>query len=68
MGHAMSIPKINNLFNDKNLHRSEPNMVYAGVDNSRLPLLFEALDSGIQAVGELDHVWFEKCFLYPVKF
>ena len=56
MGHAMSIPKINYLFNDKNLHRSEPNMVYAGVDNSRLPLLFEALDSGIQAVGELDHV------------
>ena len=56
MGHAMPIPKTNYLFNDKNLSRSEPNMVYAGVDNSRLPLLFEALDSGIQAIAELDLV------------
>ena len=56
MGHAMPIPKIGYLFNDKNLVRSEPNIVYAGVDNSRLPLLFEALDSGIQAVVELDLV------------
>ena len=56
MGHAMPIPKIGYLFNDKTLVRSEPNLVYAGVDNSRLPLLFEALDSGIQAIIELDLV------------
>lgn len=54
LGHAMPIPKTHYLFRDKNPHRSEPNLVYAGVDNSRLPLLFEALDSGIQAVKELD--------------
>jgi len=54
LGHAMPIPKVNYLFDDRNQGRSEPNLVYAGVDNSRLPLLFEALDSGIQAVRELD--------------
>lgn len=54
LGHAMPVPKPHYLFSDKNPHRSEPNLVYAGVDNSRLPLLFEALDSGIQAVKELD--------------
>ena len=54
LGHAMPVPKPHYLFRDKNPHRSEPNLVYAGVDNSRLPLLFEALDSGIQAVKELD--------------
>ena len=54
LGHAMPIPKTHYLFSDKNSHRSEPNLVYAGVDNSRLPLLFEALDSGIEAVRELD--------------
>ena len=54
LGHAMPVPKPHYLFRDKNPRRSEPNLVYAGVDNSRLPLLFEALDSGIQAVKELD--------------
>ena len=54
LGHAMPIPKTHYLFDDKNQRRSEQNLVYAGVDNSRLPLLFEALDSGIQAVRELD--------------
>ena len=54
LGHAMPVPIPHYLFSDKNPHRSEPNLVYAGVDNSRLPLLFEALDSGIQAVKELD--------------
>lgn len=54
LGHAMPVPKPHYLFRDKNPHRSERNLVYAGVDNSRLPLLFEALDSGIQAVKELD--------------
>lgn len=51
MGHAMPIPKPGYLFNDGNELRSNPNLVYAGVDNGRLPLLFEAIDSGIEAVG-----------------
>jgi len=49
LGHAMPIPIPGYLFNDRNQHRSENNLVYAGVDNSRLPLLFEAVDSGIVA-------------------
>jgi len=53
MGHAMPIPKPGYLFNDANKIRSNPNLVYAGVDNGRLPLLFEAIDSGISAVEEL---------------
>lgn len=53
MGHAMPIPVPNYLFDDKNLRRSHPKLVYAGVDNSRLPLLFEALDSGIAAANLL---------------
>ncbi len=51
MGHAMPIPIPNYLLNDKNKTRSNPNLVYAGVDNSRLPLLFEAIDSGIVAAN-----------------
>ena len=50
MGHAMPIPTPNYLFRDANAC-SEAKMVYAGVDNGRLPLLFEALDSGIQAAS-----------------
>ena len=53
MGHAMPIPKPGYLFNDANRNRSNPNLVYAGVDNGRLPLLYEAMDSGIMAVEEL---------------
>jgi len=49
MGHAMPVPKKGYLFDDKNKYRSDKNLVYAGVDNSRLPLFFEALDAGIQA-------------------
>jgi hypothetical protein len=51
MGHAMPIPVKGYLFNDANDRRSNRNLVYAGVDNGRLPLLFEALDSGIVAVN-----------------
>lgn len=51
MGHAMPIPGIGYLFDDKNQYLKNRNMVYAGVDNSRLPLLFEAVDSGITAAG-----------------
>lgn len=49
MGHAMPIPKPGYLFNDANKDRSNPNLVYAGVDNGKLPLLFEAIDSGLEA-------------------
>ncbi len=56
LGHAMPIPTVNYLLNDQNEYRSEPNLVYAGVDNGRLPLLFEAVDSGIQAVKLLDQI------------
>jgi hypothetical protein len=48
-GHAMPIPVPGFLFKDQNAARSFENFVYAGVDNHRLPLFFEALDSGIQA-------------------
>ena len=48
-GHAMPIPGPGYLFNDRNFYSKNKNLVYAGVDNGRLPLLFEALDSGIQA-------------------
>ncbi len=53
MGHAMPIPAPGYLLKDGNSKRSNPNLVYAGVDNGRLPLLFEALDSGISAVSLL---------------
>ncbi|MFK7952290.1 MAG: NAD(P)-binding protein [Ekhidna sp.] len=52
MGHAMSIPVPGFLFNDANEH--ETDLIYAGVDNGRLPLLFEALDSGICAAKLVD--------------
>lgn len=49
MGHAMPIPKPGYLFRDANDSRLYPEIVFAGVDNGRLPLFFEALDSGISA-------------------
>lgn len=52
-GHGMPIPKPHYLFRDGNLARSHADLVYAGVDNGRLPLLFEALDSGISAANLL---------------
>ncbi|MFT7036145.1 MAG: protoporphyrinogen oxidase [Cyclobacteriaceae bacterium] len=53
MGHAIPIPGPGYLFNDKNQHRKNRNMVYAGVDNGRLPLFYEAVDSGLEAVKAL---------------
>lgn len=47
MGHAMPIPVPDYLFKDGNNQRSDSRIVYAGVDNGRLPLMFEAIDSGI---------------------
>ena len=49
MGHAMSIPAPGFLFNDANEKGAD--LIYAGVDNGRLPLLFEALDSGLMAAS-----------------
>ena len=53
MGHAMPIPEPGYLFADKNNNRLHSNMTFAGVDNARLRLLFEAMDSGIQAAKVL---------------
>ena len=55
MGHAMPIPTPGYLLNDKNTSRKYKNFVFAGVDNGRLPLLFEAMDSGLSAVDDLIH-------------
>lgn len=54
MGHAMPIPRTGFLLNDVNKQTKNKNITYAGVDTGRLPLFFEAMDSGIQAVNELD--------------
>lgn len=51
MGHAMSIPTPGFLFNDANDKNAD--LIYAGVDNGRLPLLFEAVDSGLMAAMTL---------------
>ncbi|GAB4411872.1 MAG: hypothetical protein OHK0053_38490 [Microscillaceae bacterium] len=53
MGHAMPIAAPGYLCQDQNPARSHPRLVYAGVDNGRLPLLLEALDSGLEAVKQL---------------
>ncbi len=50
MGHAMPIPKPGFLFQDKNEQVKNEQLAFAGVDHHRLPLLFEAIDSGIAAV------------------
>ncbi len=52
-GHGMPIPRPGYLFRDGNEKRGNPNLVYAGVDNGRLPLVFEALDSGLLAADLL---------------
>ncbi len=49
IGHAMPVPTPGYLLNDPNQHRSNPNLVYAGTDVNRLPLLLEAVDSGLVA-------------------
>jgi protoporphyrinogen oxidase len=53
MGHAMALPKPGHLLHDRNLERPLPGLVYAGVDNGRLPLFFEAVDSGLTATAFL---------------
>ncbi len=49
-GHAMPIPSPDYLLQDANLHRKNKNLVYAGVDNFRMPLMLDAVDSGLEAV------------------
>ena len=53
-GHAMPIPSPGYLFRDANERRGYAGLTYAGVDNARLPLIYEALDSGIMAAELLD--------------
>ncbi|MBC7792202.1 MAG: FAD-dependent oxidoreductase [Clostridia bacterium] len=48
-GHAMPIPLPGKLFLNPNARRTSERVVYAGVDTGRLPLLAEALDSGLEA-------------------
>ncbi|MGB3467607.1 MAG: FAD-dependent oxidoreductase, partial [Cyclobacteriaceae bacterium] len=53
MGHAMPIPVPGHLFGNKNIYTAKDGLAFAGVDHHRLPLLFEAIDSGIEAVNAL---------------
>ncbi len=53
LGHAMPTPVPGALFFEPNLRRRTPRIVYAGVDTGRLPLLAEALDSGLEAARTL---------------
>lgn len=53
LGHAMPLPKVNYLQQDYNELRKYNSFTFAGVDTGRLPLFFEALESGIQAVDAL---------------
>lgn len=50
MGHAMPVPAIGYLATKVT---DTPTVKFAGVDNYRLPLLFEAIDSGITAAGNV---------------
>ncbi|PCJ63405.1 MAG: hypothetical protein COA79_00940 [Planctomycetota bacterium] len=55
-GHGMPIPTTDYLFKDANDSRPEPKIIYAGVDNFRLPLFFEAVDSGLSAINHLTKI------------
>lgn len=52
LGHAMPIPKPNYLtFSD--VPNFSDHIIFAGVDTGRLPLFYEACDSGLQAATQL---------------
>lgn len=53
LGHGMPIPVPNYLFNDLNEKEAYKGLVFAGVDNGRLPFLTEAIDSGIVATEKI---------------
>lgn len=55
MGHAMPIPVPNFLLKDPNRTAIETGIAYAGVDSGRLPLFFEAADSGLMAARLLQN-------------
>lgn len=55
MGHAMPIPTKGYLFKDRNSQTKHENFFFAGTDNGRLPLMFEALDSGIFAANLINN-------------
>jgi len=48
-GHGMAICQPNFLFNDRNDTIQNKTFAFAGCDNGRLPLFFEAVDSGLVA-------------------
>ncbi len=54
MGHAMPIPGPGYLFNDANQETIKDKIAFAGVDHHRLPVLMEAIDSGLEAVKALE--------------
>jgi hypothetical protein len=51
LGHAMPMPKVGYLTKQRKLVHK--NLAFAGVDTGRLPVLFDAMDSGIQVVKGL---------------
>lgn len=53
MGHAMPIPVPNYLLTNPNSDTLETGIAFAGVDTGRLPLFFEAADSGLMAAERL---------------
>ena len=55
MGHAMPIPIPYFLLQNPNRAAAQTGIAYAGVDSGRLPLFFEAADSGLQAARSLRH-------------
>ena len=51
MGHAMPIPSPNYITKERTLVKD--GLAFAGVDSGRFPLMFDAMDSGIQAAKAL---------------
>ena len=51
LGHAMPLPKPGYMTKSRELITD--NLAFAGVDTGRLPLLFDAMDSGIQATKRI---------------
>ncbi|MEW7292470.1 NAD(P)-binding protein [Aquimarina sp. 2304DJ70-9] len=54
LGHAMPIPQPGYLTRSRNLFND--GLAFAGADTGRLPLLFDALDSGIQATKMVSNI------------
>jgi hypothetical protein len=51
LGHAMPLPNLGYMTKSRELFKD--NLAFAGVDTGRLPLLFDAMDSGIQATKKI---------------